>query len=309
MAEQNRIFASPLARRIANQNDLDLGTISGSGPRGRIIKIDIERALENGGNQPVAGTGDGTQQVQLASGVDAKKLADAFDMPYREEKVTNVRKTIANRLTESKQTVPHFYLNIDTRIDDLLATRKQINTAADGEYKISVNDFIILAVAKALHDVPAANAAWNGDSILFFEDVDVSVAVATDNGLITPIIKQADEMSLRSISEKMEDLATRARDNKLAPHEYQGGTFTISNLGMFGIKSFDAIINPPQSCILAVGMGQPTPVIADDGSVTKATAMKCTLSVDHRVVDGAVGANFLAAFKKYIESPVTMLAT
>jgi len=220
-----------------------------------------------------------------------------------------MRKVIASRLLESKQTVPHFYLTVDCQIDSLLSMRKTMNAAApegDKGYKISVNDFVIRAVALALRQVPEANAAWTDTAIRLFNDVDVSVAVATPNGLITPVVRRADEKGLVTISGEVKNLAARGRDGKLMPEEYQGGGFTISNLGMFGVKDFVAIINPPQSCILAVGAGEQRPVVKD-GVLAVATVMCCTLSVDHRSVDGAVGAKFLAAFKRMIEEPLTMI--
>ncbi len=221
-----------------------------------------------------------------------------------------MRKTVARRLTESAQTVPHFYLTIECELDKLLALRKELNARSpedgDGAYKISVNDFVIKASALALMRVPEANASWTDDAILRFERADISVAVAVEGGLITPVIRGADSKGLLDISQEMKVLAGKAREAKLMPEEYQGGTFSVSNLGMFGIKHFTAIINPPQGCILAVGAGQPRAVVKD-GALAMATVMSCTLSVDHRVVDGAVGARFLAAFKPFIEDPVTML--
>jgi pyruvate dehydrogenase E2 component (dihydrolipoamide acetyltransferase) len=216
-----------------------------------------------------------------------------------------MRKVIARRLTEAKQTVPHFYLTIDLQIDQLLKTRAELNGRSD-EYKLSVNDFVIRATALALKKVPAANAAWTDEAILQYENADISVAVATPTGLITPIIKAAETKGLVEISNAMKDLAKRARDGKLKPEEFQGGTFSISNLGMFGVREFGAIINPPQGCILAVGAGEQRPIVKD-GALAVATVMSCTLSVDHRVVDGAVGAEFLAVFKKLIEDPLSML--
>ena len=216
-----------------------------------------------------------------------------------------MRKTIAARLSESKQTVPHFYLTIDCEVDELLKVRKELNGRSDA-YKLSVNDFVIRAAALALKKVPAANASYDPEGMLYYKHADVSVAVATESGLITPIIKAAEGKGLAAISNEMKDLAARARDGKLKPEEYQGGTFSVSNLGMYGIKHFEAIINPPQGCILAVGAGEQRPVVKD-GALAVATVMSCTLSVDHRVVDGAIGAEYLAEFKKLIEDPLTML--
>ncbi len=297
-----RIFSSPLARRLAEQNGLNLEQISGTGPYGRIVKADIEKAVKEGVKAPVSAKGG----TSMPAGVDSRAQADALGQPYEFEAANGVRQVIANRLLESKQTVPHFYLTVDCELDALLKLRSQVNKDEEG-YKVSVNDFIIRAVAKAMVDVPAVNASWAGDGVLNYTDVDVSVAVASENGLITPIIKKADEKSLIAISQEMKDLAGRARDGKLAPHEFQGGGFTISNLGMFGVKSFSAIINPPQSCILAVGAGEQRAVVKN-GELAIATVMSVTLSVDHRSVDGAVGAEFLAAFKKYIEAPAKILA-
>ena len=301
-----RIAASPLARRMAQQAGLDLTALRGSGPHGRVIKRDIEGALS--GAAPAARAPAATQapaQVPGTAGPGAKSLADLLGMTYRQEPNTGVRKTIARRLTEAKQTVPHFYLTVDCRIDELLRVRKEINGRFD-DLKISVNDFVIRAAALALTQVPAANASWDDSGVLLYDHADVSVAVATPNGLITPIIKVAESKGLATISREMKDLAGRAREGKLKPEEYQGGTFSVSNLGMFGIREFAAIINPPQGCILAVGAGAQQPVVKD-GALAVATVMSCTLSVDHRVVDGAIGAEFLAAFKKLIEYPPAML--
>ncbi len=310
-----RVFASPLARRMAEQAGLDLGQLSGSGPHGRIVKADIEAALKGGAPQaakaaaaPEKAAGAPAPAAAAAmpsAGVRAKEWADKLGMAYRQEPLSGMRKTIAKRLTESKQTVPHFYLTIDCEVDELLKVRKELNARSDA-YKLSVNDFVIRAAAIALKQVPTANAAYDDSGLIFFEHADVSVAVATPSGLITPIIKQAENKGLAQISKEMKDLATRARDNKLKPEEFQGGTFSVSNLGMFGIKHFEAVINPPQGCILAVGAGEQRPVVKD-GALAVATVMSCTLSVDHRVVDGAVGAEYLAAFKKLIEDPLTML--
>ncbi len=293
-----RIFASPLAKRIAEQKGLDLSQIKGSGPNGRIVKADVEAASTDGqGN---------AQQASVTKG-SGTHLADKLGMEYELVPNNNIKKVTAKRLTEAKQTVPHFYLSVDCQLDTLLAARKQINDAANGEYKLSVNDFIIKAVAQALQSYPAANTSWSEEGILQFKHSDVSVAVATPDGLITPIIKRAEEKSLRQISDEMKDLAGRARENKLKPEEFQGGTFSISNLGMFGVKEFSAIINPPQSCILAVGAGEQRPVV-ENGDLVIRTVMTVTLSTDHRSVDGAVGAEYLQHFKRYIENPVMMLA-
>ncbi len=290
--KENRIFASPLARRIAKDKGLDLATIKGSGPRGRIIKNDIislKIAISD------------TVQV-----TDSNLKTNVYGMAYKELPNNNIRKVVAKRLTESKQTVPHFYLTVECIIDDLLSARKNINDKANGEYKISVNDFIIKAAAMTLKAFPSANVSWTETAIHQYIKSDISVAVSTPTGLITPIIFAAEDKGLREISTQMKDLAGRAREGKLKPVEFMGGSFSISNLGMFGVKEFAAIVNPPQGCILAVGAGEQRPVVIN-GSIEIRTVMNCTLSVDHRCVDGAVGAEYLKIFKQYIENPVSML--
>ena len=297
--EGTRIIATPLARRLAKQGGIDLAAIKGSGPHGRIVKADLD-------NAPAKSTAPATG-APLAKGQDARQLADLLGMPYELRPNSGFRKTIARRLTEAKQTVPHFYLTLDCRIDALLELRKRYNASADTvSGKVSVNDFVIRASALALRKMPDVNVSWAEDAILAYKDVDISVAVATPNGLITPIIKQADTKSLRQIAGEMRDLAARARDGKLKPQEYQGGTFSISNLGMFGIREFSAVINPPQSCILAVGNGEQRAVV-EDGELKIATLMTVTLSVDHRAGDGALGGEYLAAFKTLIEDPYSLL--
>ncbi len=309
---QGRIFASPLARRLASQAGLDLAALQGSGPYGRIIKVDIEAALAGGATAAPAATSAPAPAAPAAAspgatGPSAKEMADLLGMAYRQEPLSSMRKTIARRLTEAKQQVPHFYLTVDCRLDELLKVRKELNARFEKKgIKVSVNDFVIRASAIALTQVPAANASWDESGMMLYEHADVSVAVATPNGLITPIIRAAEGKGLAQISSEMKDLAVRARDGKLKPEEYQGGTFSVSNLGMFGVKEFAAIINPPQGCILAVGAGEQRPVVKD-GALAVGTVMSCTLAVDHRVVDGAVGAEFLAAFKKLIEYPMAML--
>ncbi len=295
--KSDRVFASPLARRIAADKGLDLSSVKGSGPRSRIVKADVENAKP--GAQK-AGVG------KSAEAIDAGKQANAFGMAYTEIPNNNIKKITAKRLTESKQTIPHFYLTIECELDGLLAARKVINEKANGEYKLSVNDFIVKAAAMALKAYPEANVSWSDGAVLQYEKADVSVAVATPNGLMTPIVKAAENKGLREISAEVKDLAGRAKDGKLKPTEFQGGSFTVSNLGMFGIKNFSAIINPPQSCILAVGAGVQKPVVIG-GQVEIRTVMECTLSVDHRSVDGAVGAAYLQYFKKFVENPVSML--
>ena len=295
----DRIFASPLARRMAQQAGLDIAMVTGSGPNGRIVKRDIEAALAAG--VPATAAPEPAAAPAAAPAPMPEGVEPAFDF----EPANNMRKVIAQRLTESKQTVPHFYLTVDCEIDTLLALRKDLNARSD-DYKISVNDLIIKACGVALRRVPAANASWTGDGIKRYHTADISVAVAIDGGLITPVIRDAGGKGLEAISSEMKDLALRAREGKLMPEEYQGGTFSISNLGMFGIKQFDAVINPPQGAIMAVGAGEQQPVVRN-GALAVATVMSVTLSVDHRVVDGAVGAELLAAFKKLIEDPMTML--
>jgi pyruvate dehydrogenase E2 component (dihydrolipoamide acetyltransferase) len=310
-AEGGRVFASPLARRMAEQAGLDLGQLKGSGPQGRIVKSDIEAAVTSGGARkaaPAPAKG-APAPAPRAAGPGARQLADLLKMPYELVPLTAMRKVIAQRLTESKQTIPHFYLTVDCEIDALLKLRKQLNdtlAARKQETKVSVNDFVIRAVALTLKQVPAANASFDPEGLLMYQHADISVAVATPGGLITPIVKHAEGKGLATIADEMKDLAARARAGKLKPEEYQGGTVSISNLGMFGIKQFEAVINPPQGCILAVGAGEPRAVVKD-GQLAVATVMSCTLSVDHRVVDGAVGAEFLQAFKRMVEEPWSML--
>jgi pyruvate dehydrogenase E2 component (dihydrolipoamide acetyltransferase) len=289
----DRVKASPLAKRIAKNKGIDLAAIKGTGPRGRVVKADLE-----GGKVSAA--------APAAKAVDAARLSNAYGMTYKEIPNNNIKKITAKRLLESKTTVPHFYLTIECRLDNLLAARKEINNTAGNDFKLSVNDFIIKAAAMALKAYPAANVAWSEAAVLQYDHADISVAVATPNGLITPIVKRAETKGLKEISKEVKELAAKARDGKLKPEEFQGGTFTVSNLGMFGIKEFAAIINPPQSCILAVGAGIEHPVV-DNGQIKIATVMTCTLSTDHRTVDGAVGAEYLQIFKQYIENPVSML--
>jgi pyruvate dehydrogenase E2 component (dihydrolipoamide acetyltransferase) len=306
-----RIFASPLARRMAQLAGLDLGGIIGSGPQGRIIKADIEAALSATRGAPAAVQDRPAPQAPPAAPVPSpalskeRVLALAGNPPYTERPLTAMRRVIARRLTESKQTVPHFYLTVDCEIDELLKFRTELNAKSDA-YRISVNDFVIRAAALALRQVPAANASWSDEAILLWDSVDIAVAVALDDGLITPIVKSADRKGLAAIANETKDLAARAREGKLKLEEFQGGTFSISNLGMFGVRDFAAVINPPHGGILAVGAGEQRPVVKN-GAIAVATVMSCTLSCDHRAVDGAVGAQFLAAFKKLVEDPLTML--
>ncbi|WP_334129198.1 pyruvate dehydrogenase complex dihydrolipoamide acetyltransferase [Sneathiella sp.] len=302
--EGERIFSSPLARRIAADEGLDLANITGSGPHGRIVKSDVEAALRSG----VPAKAAAPETPKAAAAAPAPAAAASVPLPggdYTEIPLSGMRKIIARRLTESKQTIPHFYLTIECELDKLLAMRKELNARSD-DYKISVNDFIIRASALALRKVPAANACWGGDNILQYKDFDISVAVAIEGGLITPVVRRADQKGLATISAEMKELAGRARAQKLLPEEYQGGCFSISNLGMYGIREFSAVINPPQAAILAVGAGEMRPVVRD-GALAIATMMSVTLSCDHRVIDGALGAELLKYFRGYIEDPLTML--
>ena len=321
-ADGTRVFASPLARRIAADKGIDLSTIQGSGPHGRIVKADVAGATASAA--PIA-MANATATVAAPAPAPAPAAKAATAMPtgpdaaqvmrmyegraYEEVKLDGMRKTVAARLTEAKQTIPHFYLRRDIRLDALMAFRGQLNKQLESRgVKLSVNDFIIKACALALQQVPAANSVWAGDRMLRLKPSDVAVAVAVDGGLFTPVLKDAEQKSLSALSAEMKDLATRARDRKLAPHEYVGGTFAISNLGMYGIDNFDAVINPPHGAILAVGAGVRKPVVGADGGLTVATVMSVTLSVDHRVIDGALGAALLQAIVDNLENPMAMLA-
>jgi pyruvate dehydrogenase E2 component (dihydrolipoamide acetyltransferase) len=301
--EGQRIFASPLARRLATDANLDLGRIQGSGPHGRIVKADIESA-KTSGVAAVAPAGAPAPRPAAAPAALA-----AMPLPtegFTELPLSTMRKVIARRLMESKQTIPHFYLTVEADIDALLALRTQLNAKAGEGVKLSVNDLVIKACGMALAKVPRANAIWGGDKILLNKTCDVSVAVALDDGLITPVIRSADKKGLATISAEMKSMAERAKAGKLMPEEYQGGAFSLSNLGMFGIKEFAAVINPPQGSILAVGKGEQRAVVKG-GALAVATMMSCTISCDHRVIDGAIGAQFLDAIKKLIEDPITMM--
>jgi pyruvate dehydrogenase E2 component (dihydrolipoamide acetyltransferase) len=290
---------TPLARRLAGENGIDLARMSGSGPRGRIVAADIESAISKGGGRA----------APVATGLSADQVKALYQsIEFEEVPLDGMRSTIARRLVEAKQTIPHFYLVADVTMDALLKIREEANAGAPKDsYKLSVNDFVIKALALALQRVPGANAVWAGDRILRFRHSDVGVAVAIDGGLLTPVIRNAEGKSLSAISNEMKDLAARAKDKKLKPAEYQGGASAISNLGMYGVREFSAIINPPHATILAVGAAQRRPVEAEDGSVKFVSQMTATLSCDHRVVDGALGAELLAAFKALMESPVRML--
>ncbi|ADE30058.1 pyruvate dehydrogenase complex dihydrolipoamide acetyltransferase [Rickettsia prowazekii] len=285
--DSNKIFASPLAKRLAKIGDIRLENVQGSGPHGRIVKQDI---------------------LSYDSSTSSNKIVYRDTEEYRSVPNNNIRKIIAKRLLESKQTVPHFYLSIECNVDKLLDVREDINKSfsEDKVTKISVNDFIILAVAKALQEVPNANASWSEDAIRYYNNVDISVAVAIENGIVTPIVKDANKKNIIELSREMKTLIKKAKDNKLTPIEFQGGGFTISNLGMYGIKNFNAIINTPQSCIMGVGASTKRAIVKND-QIIIATIMDVTLSADHRVIDGAVSAEFLASFKRFIENPVLML--
>ncbi|MTI03580.1 pyruvate dehydrogenase complex dihydrolipoamide acetyltransferase [Roseibium sp. RKSG952] len=310
-ADGGRIFASPLARRIAAQKGLDLAQITGSGPHGRIVKADVEGATATTvAPTAVPATAAAAPAAAVPAGPSADAVARIYEgREYEEITLDGMRKTIAARLSEAKQTIPHFYLRRDIKLDALLKFRSQLNKQLEGRgIKLSVNDFIIKAVANALQQVPECNAVWAGDRVLQLKPSDVAVAVAIEGGLFTPVLQDADTKSLSALSTEMKDLAARARERKLAPHEYQGGTFAVSNLGMFGIDNFDAIVNPPHAGILAVGTGLKKPVVGDDGELTVATVMSVTMSVDHRVIDGALGAQLLQAIVDNLENPMVMLA-
>jgi pyruvate dehydrogenase E2 component (dihydrolipoamide acetyltransferase) len=321
--EGTRLFASPLAKRIASQNNIDLGKVTGSGPHGRIVEADVKAAMAGGTAMPSsvaaaaappspANAGEGKAGSMPAGMPDATIKKMFADGSYEEIPHDSMRKVIARRLMESKLTVPHFYLTVDTNLEALLALREQINKSApvkDGKpaFKLSVNDMVIKAMAMALRAVPDANVTWTDGAMLKHKHADVGVAVSIPGGLITPIIKDACHKTLSAISNEMKDMAARAKARKLKPEEYQGGTTAISNLGMFGVKDFCAVINPPHATILAVGAGEKRPVVKADGSLGVATVMSVTLSTDHRAVDGALGAELLQAFKGYIENPMGML--
>ncbi len=290
-ANGHRLFATPLVRKIASERGIDLATVTGTGPGGRIVRRDLDRLPDverEAPAPPASETGDGAPQA-----------GGFVDVP-----LTGMRKAIARRLTESKSSVPHFYITADCRVDALLALRRSVNEA--GSTKVSVNDFVIKAVAGALREVPEANAVWNGDSLRQFETVDIAVAVAIDGGLLTPVVRGVDQMPISVVAAAVADLAARARAGKIKQHELEGGSFSVSNLGMYGVTEFSAILNPPHSGILAVGAAAQKPVVIDD-ELAVGTVMTVTLSADHRVVDGAVAARWIAAFVRRIQNPMTML--
>ncbi|WP_435168706.1 pyruvate dehydrogenase complex dihydrolipoamide acetyltransferase [Falsirhodobacter sp. 1013] len=309
-----RVFASPLARRIAADKGLDLSQVQGTGPHGRIVKADVEAAKPAAAKSEAPKADAPKAEAQKAPVASATSSADAVKKmydgrSYEDVPLDGMRKVIAARLTEAKQTIPHFYLRRDVNLDALMKFRATLNTQLEARgVKLSVNDFIIKACALALQQVKDANAVWAGDRILRMKASDVAVAVSVEGGLFTPVLKDADQKSLSTLSAEMKDLAARARNKKLAPHEYQGGSFSISNLGMMGIENFDAIISPPQAAILAVGAGLKKPIVGKDGELTVATMMSMTLSVDHRVIDGALGAELMKAIVENLEHPIAMLA-
>ncbi|HBK07003.1 MAG TPA: pyruvate dehydrogenase complex dihydrolipoamide acetyltransferase [Acetobacteraceae bacterium] len=305
-----RVFASPLARRMAMQAGIDLSGLKGSGPNGRIIRADIE-AAQKGGIAAPAATVAPTVAAPAAAPV-VKTPAPVITAPHKVVPHSSMRKVIAKRLTEAKSTIPHFYVSMDIEIDAMNALLAQLNAKSPpkdnpGAYLITINDMVIKAAAATLRKVPTVNASWTDDGMVFYDDVDISVAVSIPDGLITPIVRQADTKGLSTISREMKDLAGRARAGKLKPEEFQGGGFSISNMGMFGVSEFSAIINPPQAAILAVAAGRKRPVVNKDGELAVATVMTCTLSVDHRVVDGALGANWLRTFKQVVEDPLSLM--
>ena len=303
----DRVIASPLAKRIAAQMGVDLGGVKGSGPNGRIVKADVEGAKAGaaaGAAAPVAAAAPAAS----APAPSAPVAAQDFGIPHTVEKLSGMRKTIARRLTESKQQIPHIYLTVDIRLDKLLKLRGEINASLESQgVKLSVNDLLIKALAKALVAVPVCNVQFAGDILLKFSRADISVAVSIPGGLITPIIKDAGSKSVSTISAEMKDLAARARDGKLAPEEYQGGTASLSNMGMFGIKQFEAVINPPQAMIMAIGAGEQRPYVVD-GALQIANVMSATGSFDHRAIDGADGAQLMKVFKELCENPLGLLA-
>lgn len=302
----DRVIASPLAKRIAADKGIDLAGVAGSGPNGRIVRADVEGA-KPAAAAPVASAPAAAAPAPTAAASAPAPVPD-FGIPYEAAKLNNVRKTIARRLTEAKQTIPHIYLTVDIQLDALLKLRGQLNKALEAQgVKLSVNDLIIKALAKALVQVPKCNVSFAGDELRSFKRADISVAVAAPSGLITPIIVDAGAKSVSAIAAEMKTLANKAREGKLQPHEYQGGTASLSNLGMFGIKSFDAVINPPQAMIMAVGAGEQRPYVID-GALGIATVMSATGSFDHRAIDGADGAELMQAFKNLIENPLGLVA-
>ncbi|MCB1451076.1 MAG: pyruvate dehydrogenase complex dihydrolipoamide acetyltransferase [Nitratireductor sp.] len=313
VAHGERVFASPLARRIARESGIDVAAIAGSGPKGRVVKADVEAAIASGGAKaPASAPAAAAAHPAMAAGPSTEAVLKLFEEgSYDLVKHDGMRKTIARRLTESKQTIPHFYVSVDCELDALMALREQLNKAAPVSddkpaYKLSVNDMIIKALALALRDVPDANVSWTDEAMVKHHHADVGVAVSIPGGLITPIVRQAEMKPLSVISNEMKDLGKRAKERKLKPEEYQGGTTAVSNMGMMGVKNFAAVVNPPHATILAIGAGEQRPVVRN-GALAVAQVMTVTLSTDHRAVDGALGAQLLGAFKRNIENPLGML--
>ncbi|PVX28686.1 pyruvate dehydrogenase complex dihydrolipoamide acetyltransferase [Sphingomonas pokkalii] len=309
-AAGSRVKASPLARRVAADKGVDLSTVTGSGPNGRIVKADVEGAKPGAAPAaaPAAAAPAPTAAAPAAAPAETKAVWFDDSIPHEEEKLSNIRKTIARRLTESKQTVPHIYLTVDIRLDALLKLRGELNKALEARgVKLSVNDLLIKALGVALARTPKCNVTYTGEKLIKYSRADVSVAVSTPTGLITPIIKDAANKSVSAIATEMKDLAARAREGKLQPHEYQGGTASLSNMGMYGIKQFEAVINPPQGMIMAIGAGEKRPYIIDD-ALGVATVMSATGSFDHRAIDGADGAELMKVFKELVEAPMGMIA-
>jgi pyruvate dehydrogenase E2 component (dihydrolipoamide acetyltransferase) len=306
-APGERVFASPLARRMARQAGIDLSGLHGSGPNGRVVRADIEKAVA-GGAAPAPAAAPASAAAPAAA--PAPKPAAPVAAPHRLVPHSTMRKVIARRLAESKATIPHFYVTMDIEIDALLKLRAELNAKSpkegDSAFKLSVNDLVIKAAALTLRRVPKVNASWTDENLVLYDDVDISVAVSIPDGLITPIVRRADQKGLAAISNEMKDLAARAKSGKLKPEEFQGGGFSISNMGMYGVSDFSAIINPPQAAILAVSAGLQRPVVKD-GALAVATVMTCTMSVDHRVVDGALGAEWMAEFKRIMEDPLSLM--
>ena len=304
-----RIFATPLAKRLAKEKGLDLESISGSGPHGRIVKNDILSLSVSSPNKVQENFTSTNAQPTVNHGSNSPIETLYADREFKEVQLNGMRKTVASRLTEAKQNVPHFYLRKEIIIDELLIVRSRMNEhLANTNSKLSINDFIIKACALALQAVPAANSVWAGDKILQLKPSDIAIAVAVEDGLFTPVIRDAEAKSLSKLSKEMKELAEKARSKKLMPNEYQGGSFSISNLGMFGIDNFDAVINPPHGAILAVGASLKKPIVNEDNTITIASVMSLTLSVDHRVIDGALGAELMQNITKYLEDPVLMMA-
>jgi pyruvate dehydrogenase E2 component (dihydrolipoamide acetyltransferase) len=298
---KERVFATPLAKRIAKSNNLELTNIKGTGPYGRIVKADVETNNISYLEKPAT--------LSMTSSTTTETIKDIYkDRHFKEIALDGMRTVIANRLTEAKQTIPHFYLRRSVSLDKLLMIRAEMNDGlADKGIKISVNDFIIKASSLALQDIPQANVVWAHDRVLQMKSSDVAVAVSVEGGLYTPVLFDSENKSISSLSSEIKVLASKARDKKLSPREYQGGSFAISNLGMMGVENFDAVINPPHGSILAVGAGTKKPIVMEDGSISVATIMSMTLSVDHRAIDGALGAEFLAKIAHYLENPLNML--